>query len=164
MTDHGLSKPALLLRGARPFHTPAVIFRQNLPMFNRLKAPVLAAALMLLATPAWAQDMQQQPPAAQTGEAWYRQQLVDLSGVLGGAHYLRILCEGRGDQRWRDYMRGVITREPRYERDLTAAFNQGYRDEEMRYDDCNREAQQSEAELRARGLRIADALRVRRNN
>jgi uncharacterized protein (TIGR02301 family) len=132
-------------------------------MSKRLKALLAACALTLSAAPAWAQNAPP-PTAAQTGEAWYRQQLVDLSGVLGGAHYLRILCEGRGDQRWRDYMRGVITREPAYERDLTAAFNQGYRDEEMRYDDCNRDAQQSEAELRARGLRIADALRVRRRN
>ena len=136
-------------------------------MINGAKVRIALAACLLLALPAAPASAQAnrtpaaQQAAPQTGAVWYRQQLVDLASVLGGAHYLRILCEGRGDQRWRDYMRGVITREPAYERDLTAAFNQGYRDEESRYGDCNRDAQQTEAELRARGLRIADALRAR---
>lgn len=123
------------------------------------------AALLAFAAPSLA-HAQNSPEAGEresvlTGEAWYQTQLEDLAEVLGGAHYLRILCEGRGDQRWRDYMRGVITREPRYERDLTVAFNAGYRQEEARFADCDRDAQQMEAELRARGLRIADGLSAR---
>ena len=81
--------------------------------------------------------------------------------VLGGAHYLRILCEGRGDQRWRDYMRGVIEREPNYNTQLVEGFNRGYRDQEARYPVCDTTARQTEAELRARGLRVSRGLSAR---
>jgi uncharacterized protein (TIGR02301 family) len=100
----------------------------------------------------------------QSSEAWYGEQLSDLASVLGGAHYLRILCEGRGDQRWREYMQGVISREPAHRATLIEGFNAGYRQEEIRFEDCDAVARQNEAELRARGLRIADALRARHAN
>jgi uncharacterized protein (TIGR02301 family) len=102
-----------------------------------------------------------QQPQAQRGEEWYRSQLVELAEVLGGAHYLRILCEGRGDQRWRDYMRGVIEREPQYNAVLVEGFNRGYRTEEARFPVCDATTRQMEAELRARGLRVAQALSAR---
>jgi uncharacterized protein (TIGR02301 family) len=124
-----------------------------------LCAAVLAAAALPAAAQQPSQDQEPQPRLG--GEAWYRQQLVDLSEVLGGAHYLRILCEGRGDQRWRDYMRGVIEREPTYNAQLVEGFNRGYRDQEARFPVCDRITQQTEAELRARGLRIAQALAAR---
>ncbi len=124
----------------------------------RFSRPLAALALLLLpAAPVGAQD--NAPP--QGGEAWYRQQLVDLAEVLGGAHYLRILCSGRDDQRWRDYMRGVIDREPAMRQALSDSFNNGYRDESVRFDRCDDASQQTEAELRARGLRIAGALSAR---
>jgi uncharacterized protein (TIGR02301 family) len=110
------------------------------------------------ATPALAQ--QPAAPPART-EEWYRGQLVELSEVLGGAHYLRILCEGRDDQRWRDYMRGVIEREPQHNAALVEGFNRGYRNEEARFPTCDATTRQMEAELRARGLRVAQALSAR---
>src|SRR5688572_9046232 len=115
------------------------------------------AAAVLAAAPAAAQ--QQQPREAPTarGEDWYRGQLVELSEVLGGSHYLRVLCEGRGDQRWRNYMRGVIDREPQYNALLVEGFNRGYRNEEARFPVCDETTRQMEAELRARGLRVAQA-------
>lgn len=125
----------------------------------------LLSSLALLASaaaPAAAQQNQQsQQQAPRGGEEWYRTQLVELSEVLGGAHYLRILCEGRGDQLWREYMRGVISREPRYNGVLVEGFNRGYRDEEARFPVCDTTTRQMEAELRARGLRIAQALSAR---
>jgi uncharacterized protein (TIGR02301 family) len=105
-------------------------------------------------------QQQQQQPAPRT-EEWYQGQLTELSEVLGGAHYLRVLCDGRGDQRWREYMRGVLSREPRYHDQLVEGFNRGYRQEESRFSDCDRDAQQTEAELRARGLRVAGGLSAR---
>jgi uncharacterized protein (TIGR02301 family) len=132
-------------------------------MFVRPIACALAAAF-IAAHPALAQPRpQQQQPEAQAnhGEDWYRNQLVELSQVLGGAHYLRILCEGRDDQRWRNYMRGVIDREPRYNGLLVEGFNRGYRDEEARFPVCDATTRQMEAELRARGLRVAQALSAR---
>ena len=121
-----------------------------------------ATALLLAAlavAPARAQQEPQQSPAR--GEEWYRGQLVELSQILGGAHYLRTLCDGRGDQRWRDYMRGVIQREPQYNSDLVEGFNRGYRDEETRFPTCDATTRQMEAELRARGLRVSQGLSAR---
>jgi uncharacterized protein (TIGR02301 family) len=128
---------------------------------------VLSAAALAVA-PAAAQ--QRQPPQtaapapAERGETWYRNQLVELSEVLGAAHYLRILCEGRGDQRWRNYMRGVIEREPSYNALLVESFNRGYRNEEARFPDCDATTRQMEAELRAHGLRVAQALSARHSD
>lgn len=125
-------------------------------MSIRILACAAAFAAVAVA-PASAQP--QQPPAR--GEDWYRGQLIELSEVLGGAHYLRIICEGRGDQRWRDYMRGVIQREPEHNAALVEGFNRGYRTEEARFPTCDATTRQMEAELRARGVRIAQGLSAR---
>jgi uncharacterized protein (TIGR02301 family) len=135
-----------------------------------MRTPAATCALFLCAfavvAPAGAQRPEQPGQSAQTpqvahGEEWYRGQLVELAEVLGGSHYLRILCEGRGDQRWRDYMRGVIEREPQYNTLLVEAFNRGYRNEETRFPVCDANTRQMEAELRARGVRVAQALSAR---
>jgi uncharacterized protein (TIGR02301 family) len=125
-----------------------------------------AVALTCAAAPAAAQrNPPPEPPQAQEaqphGEEWYRAQLVELAEVLGGSHYLRILCEGRGDQRWRDYMRGVIDREPTYNAVLVEGFNRGYREQEARFPECDATTRQMEAELRAHGLRVAQGLSAR---
>lgn len=137
----------------------------------KLRTLFCAALIAAVALPAAAQQQprrqpqqpqpqaQQQPPVR--GEEWYRGQLVELSEVLGGAHYLRIICDGRDDQRWRTYMRGVIEREPNYNGLLVEGFNRGYRQEEARFPTCDQTTRQMEAELRARGLRIAQGLRAR---
>lgn len=125
----------------------------------RNRALACAVLIAAFAAPALAQQQPQQTPAR--GEEWYRGQLVELSEVLGGSHYLRVVCEGRGDQRWRDYMRGVIEREPQYNAQLVEGFNRGYREEEARFPTCDATTRQMEAEMRARGLRIAQALSAR---
>ena len=136
-------------------HKRALIARyQRAAMFRRALFS-LALSASLLATPSFAQQQVNQPVA---NDDWYRQQLVDLSEVLGGSHYLRILCQGRGDQRWRTYMQGVIRREPQYNDQLVAGFNRGYRDQEARFPTCDETTRQMEAELRARGLRISQGL------
>ena len=94
-------------------------------------------------------------------EEWYEEQLVELSNVLGGAHYLRTLCQGRGDQRWREFMQGVIEREPAHRSEMIDAFNRGYRNEQTRFEICDENAVRVETELRTQGARIAGALRVR---
>jgi len=129
----------------------------------KFRTALCAVALALSAVaPAFAQQQEQpRPEGPVRGEEWYRNQLVELSEVLGGAHYLRILCDGRGDQRWRDYMRGVIQREPQYNAQLVEGFNRGYRNEETRFPVCDATTRQMEAELRARGLRVAQGLSAR---
>lgn len=131
-----------------------------------LRPALLALLIAAIAAPALAQpqrqgQQQQQQATPQRTEEWYRSQLVELSEVLGGSHYLRVLCDGRRDQRWREYMRGVLSREPRYHDQLVEGFNRGYRQEESRFSDCSQAATQAEAELRARGLRVAGGLRAR---
>jgi uncharacterized protein (TIGR02301 family) len=128
-------------------------------MSVRLLACAVAFAAVI-AAPAGAQQPQPATPPGR-GEEWYRGQLVELAEVLGGSHYLRILCEGRDDQRWRDYMRGVIQREPQHNAALVEGFNRGYRTEEARFPTCDATTRQMEAELRARGVRIAQGLRAR---
>jgi len=132
----------------------------------KLRTLFCAALIGAIALPAAAQPQPRRPPAqAQQpparGEDWYRAQLVELSEVLGGAHYLRIVCDGRGDQRWRNYMRGVIEREPQYNGLLVEGFNRGYRQEEARFPICDATTRQMEAELRARGLRVSQGLSAR---
>ena len=125
-------------------------------MLRRLAFAALAAG--------FAASANAQQPSAQEplhGEAWYRARLVELSEILGGAHYLRTLCEGTRNQRWRDYMRGIIEREPNYNAALVEGFNRGYRNEEARFHSCDSRAEQMEAELRAQGLRVSQALRAR---
>lgn len=135
------------------------------------RALLCAALLTAAALPAAAQQPGRRAPQTQQqegqparGEEWYRGQLVELSEVLGGAHYLRIVCDGRGDQRWRDFMRGVIQREPNYNGVLVEGFNRGYRQEEARFPVCDSTTRQMEAELRARGLRISQGLSARHAN
>lgn len=127
----------------------------------QVRTILLALAFAAAAASASAQQPQRQQESPLRGEPWYRAQLTELAEVLGGTHYLRTLCGGRGDQRWRNYMREVIQREPNYNELLVGAFNRGYRQEEARFDRCTDQAEQTEAELRARGLRVSQALRAR---
>jgi uncharacterized protein (TIGR02301 family) len=138
----------------------------------RLRTALCALLFAAVALPAAAQPQQQPRRGEQQapqqdeetplrGEEWYRTQLVSLAEVLGGSHYLRIVCDGRGDQRWRDYMRGVIQRAPQYNGVLVEGFNRGYRQEEARFPVCDQTTRQMEAELRARGVRIAQGLSAR---
>ncbi len=124
-----------------------------------LSLAAFAAAPASAQQPPRAGPQEEQAPVR--AEDWYRTQLVELSEVLGGSHYLRILCDGRGDQRWRDYMRGVIEREPEHNAALVEGFNRGYRNEEARFPVCDDTTRQMEAELRARGLRVAQGLSAR---
>ena len=142
-------------------HTPAAF--RGYPPRAMFRSAALALMFAAFAATASAQQPRQEE-APLRGEPWYRAQLSELAEVLGGAHYLRILCDGRGDQRWRDYMRGVIEREPNYNAVLVESFNRGYRNEEARFPQCDTTATQMEAELRARGLRVSQALSARHAN
>ncbi len=141
-------------------HTPAPIAGYARTMTIRSALCALSIAAFAVA-PADAQQPAPEEQAPVRAEDWYRTQLVELSEVLGGSHYLRILCDGRGDQRWRDYMRGVIEREPEHNAALVEGFNRGYRNEEARFPVCDSATRQMEAELRARGLRVAQGLSAR---
>jgi uncharacterized protein (TIGR02301 family) len=102
---------------------------------------------------------------AQSRRAMYADEARQLAHVLGGAHYLRVLCVGRSDQSWRQFMTAMIDREggPRRS-DLVDAFNEGYRDIELRFPGCSPAAQAFETELKSQGLRLADTLSARHSD
>lgn len=113
----------------------------------------------------------QTAPRAPTSESYegrrqqYLQETRQLAQVLGNAHYLRVLCVGRGDQSWREFMRQLLDREGGPRRtDLVDAFNIGYRTGEERFPACSPAAQAEEAELKAQGLRLADTLSARHSD
>lgn len=121
------------------------------------------ASVLALSHAAWAQETPA-PASNTTDEGWYHQQLLDLSEVLGGSHYLATLCSGQGDQRWRDAMRRMMQRAPQYNDELVEAFNRGYGSQQRQYTDCDPTAQQMATELHARGLRISQALAAQHTN
>lgn len=95
----------------------------------------------------------------------FESDLGGLAHVLGGAHYIRILCAGRGDQIWREKMTALMNLEgppgtPRRQM-MVQEFNAGYREQEARFPGCSPEAQQAENELKAKGARFSQALAAR---
>jgi uncharacterized protein (TIGR02301 family) len=122
-------------------------------------APLLLAALALAGTavaqPQAQSDLERDP------DRQYRAAVIALGQVLGEAHYLRTLCGGADDQRWRDSMVGLISREPRQRQALQDAFNAGYRVQASRHPTCTRAAQAAEQSVRQEGSRLADELSAR---
>lgn len=120
----------------------------------------LASGLALAASPAASQEAVSERPTTRAADrpAWYRDQLITLAATLGGAHYIRLRCT-RDDYSWFTFMEGMIRHEDAQMRlQLEDAFNAGFRRERARFGACTPAAQQAEAELRARGMRIADGL------
>lgn len=126
---------------------------------RRVLSPGLISACLapvVLGMPALAQ------PRPASAEASYSGRVVELSRVLGGSHYIRILCSGRGDQTWREAMTRLIDLEapttgPQRSA-MVEAFNAGYRTEEERFPSCSPEAQAVAAELKGKGRRLSSAL------
>lgn len=131
---------------------------------RRTSLAALACVCVAVAGAALAQPAQRSS-LPETPEGRRQQYLLEtrqLAQVLGNAHYLRLLCAGRGDQSWREYMRLLLDREGGARRtDLIDAFNIGYRIGEERFPACTAGAQAQEAELKAQGLRLADTLSAR---
>jgi len=89
--------------------------------------------------------------------------LIDaLSKNLGQLHYLRTLCFGQGDQKWRNYANQVMAMESHgdneIERELVRAFNAGYYEEQKRHTECNRNVSVDVAALSENGRHIAAML------
>lgn len=133
-----------------------------------MRALVTACCAALLSG---ATALAQTAPRAPASESYegrrqqYLQETRQLAQVLGNAHYLRLLCAGRGDQSWREFMRQLLDREGGARRtDLVDAFNLGYRTGEERFPACSPAAQAEETELKAQGLRLADTLSARHSD
>jgi uncharacterized protein (TIGR02301 family) len=81
------------------------------------------------------------PPARAAEEAApFDGQLMRLSEILGGLHYLRGLCNPNEGQKWRNQMQALLDAEapagsPRRAH-MMASFNRGYRGFQQAYRTC----------------------------
>lgn len=92
----------------------------------------------------------------------YEDKLIGLADVLGRVHAVRVLCNGQGDQYWREYMRNLLDLEAPaagYRRSrMVDSFNAGYSSEQSRFATCTPEAAQSESDLSTRGRQLSESL------
>ena len=92
----------------------------------------------------------------------YQDKLIDLAGVLGRIHSIRVLCNGQSDQYWRNYMRNLLELEapsPGYLRSrMVDNFNSSYTEEQAAQGSCSVSATRAETTLSERGRQISDSL------
>lgn len=133
-------------------------------MIRRCLLAITLTAVLFVGVAA-AQQPARPPETPEGRRQQYQTEARQLAHVLGQAHYLRLLCVGRGDQSWREYMRQLLDREGGPRRtDLIDAFNAGYRFGEERFPACTAGAQSQENELKTQGLRLADTLAARHSD
>lgn len=100
--------------------------------------------------------------AAQGADNLHLAEKRDLAGLLGQAHYVRTLCNGKRDQYWRNFMRDFLELEAVNEsrRSLfVKAFNYGYRyqsDHSSR--SCSADTPALEAEIARQGRRLSETI------
>ena len=110
----------------------------------------LAILLMAVSLPlvAWAQE---RSPVQ-------RQTLNDLAYVLGESHALRQVCQGGGDQYWRNRMSQLLqveTPDEGLDRTLREAFNTGYAAGQAQFQACDEHSRTEAASLARRGASLA---------
>lgn len=85
-----------------------------------------------------------------------------LSKNLGQIHYLRTLCFGNKDQKWRDYATRMVTLEApenaERRREIIRAFNAGYYQEQKRHQRCSKDVSIDVAALAENGRHLANML------
>ena len=85
-----------------------------------------------------------------------------LSKNIGQIHYLRTLCFGLNDQKWRDYGQRMMTVEAgddkERHRQLVRAFNAGYYQEKERHTKCSPKVSVDVAALAENGRHISSML------
>lgn len=85
-----------------------------------------------------------------------------LARNLGQLHYLRTLCFGTSDQKWRDFASHMMDmeakRNPSQKPVFIEAFNQGYYHEQTRYQSCNQNISVDAAALAENGRHLATML------
>lgn len=142
---------------------------------------IFALPLLLLAAPVYAQDAQAEKPmterekraaaakAREAAELRVEQDMVTMTSLvealsknIGQIHYLRTLCFGLNDQKWRDYGQRMMTVEAAGDderhRQLVRAFNAGYYQEKARHSSCTNEVSVDVAALAENGRHISSML------
>lgn len=107
------------------------------------------------------------PAGAQDGQPFVRNQdyfrdVIGLSEVLGKAHAVRVMCNGRNDQYWRSYMMRLLDLEAAYggglRTSMANAFNAGYSTTEAAFPGCTQAAVDAEKGYAAEGQAFANNL------
>lgn len=150
---------------------------------------IFALPLLLLATPAYGQetapttvqDADAETPlteaekralalkAREAAELRIEQDMVTMTSLvealsknLGQIHYLRTLCFGLNDQKWRDYGERMMDVEANGDKDrhrqLVRAFNAGYYQEKDRHTECSSQVSVDVAALAENGRHISSML------
>lgn len=142
--------------------------------FAVLSAPVLTPA-------AAAQDAEAEQPltdkqkralalkAREAAELRVERDMVTMTSLvealaknLGQIHYLRTLCFGPDDQKWRDYGTQMMDTESNGDADrrrqLVRAFNAGYYQEKDRHSECSKDVSVDVAALAENGRHISSML------
>jgi len=85
-----------------------------------------------------------------------------LAKNLGQMHFLRTLCFGNDDQKWRNVARDMmaveIGEDANGRREFVRAFNDGFYQEKARYDTCSQSVSLDAAALAENGRHIASML------
>lgn len=138
---------------------------------------VLLILTLLLAKPALAQTTAEfvEQPAVNTAATTRKlenridKNMVSMTGLveamsnnLGQLHFLRTLCFGGDDQKWRisasNMMQIEAPNDVSYRRQLIRAFNAGYYDQKDRYTACTTEVALNVAALSENGRHLATML------
>jgi len=138
------------------------------------------SAAMPVSSPAFAQDaMTEREKAAaakkaalkarETAELRVEADMITMNNLvealaknLGQMHYLRTLCFGDTDQKWRDFASEMMSIESgadmEEKRQLIRAFNAGYYQEEGRHTNCSNAVSADAAALAENGRHISTML------
>ena len=137
---------------------------------TRLLLSMLAVSLATTATAQTAAEKRREAlKAKETAELRVEADMVTMSNLvealsknLGQMHYLRTLCYGQDDQKWRDYAGRMIELEIQNDssrRDqLVRAFNAGYYQEQARHNACGTGVAVDAAALAENGRHLANML------
>ena len=141
----------------------------------------LAIAGLLIGAPSYAQDAEAERPlttaqkralalkAREAAELRVEQDMVTMTSLvealsknLGQIHYLRTLCFGANDQKWREYANRMMEVESSDDADrkrqLIRAFNAGYYQEKTRHTSCDAKVSVDVAALAENGRHISSML------
>lgn len=125
------------------------------------RAPYLLLTFCLLCSG----PLHAQAPAA--NRAAYEADLIQLSEILGALHYLRPLCGGTEQGKWREEMQGLIDAAelPSNKRGLlVTSFNRGYLTYEQTHRSCTPAARTAIRRFLDEGARLSRDIALRYGN
>jgi uncharacterized protein (TIGR02301 family) len=116
---------------------------------------VLLSALMVCGASA------AEPALPMRGPDYFRD-ASDLASALGSAHAIRVRCNGREDQYWRQYMSDMLSYEApdrgNLRSSLVEQFNNAFQDVSRTYLKCDNRAVEAEARFAREGQEIAERM------